>query len=112
MNCRAYAHGKLSKRTKAKCLQGFQKNKLAPMWPEYAESEPGFLELQYSTQMTKQKSLAKYRVDRIGGHTSTLAGCFGAMFWATTHAADAIPHVMKNAVHGGRVVGEARIAGP
>jgi hypothetical protein len=39
----AYAHGKLSKRTKAKCLQRLQKNKLAPPWPEYAESVPGIL---------------------------------------------------------------------
>src|ERR1700682_1079202 len=46
-----------------------------------------------------------------------LAGCFGAMFCATTfcattHAADAIAHEMKNAVHGSRVLGAARIAGP
>jgi hypothetical protein len=61
--------------------------------------------------MTKQKSLVKYIVARIGGHTSGLAGCFGAMFWATTHAADAIAHEMKNAVHGSRVFGAARIAG-
>src|SRR5258708_11761874 len=45
------------------------------------------------------------------------AGCFGAMFCATTfcattHAADAIAHEMKNAVHGSRVLGAARIAGP
>src|SRR5713226_9293278 len=46
-----------------------------------------------------------------------LAGCFGAMFCATTfcattHAADAIAHEMKNAVHGSRALGAARIAGP
>src|SRR5216684_1428611 len=62
--------------------------------------------------MTKQKSLVKYIVARIGGHTSGLAGCFGAMFCATTHAVDAIAHEMKNAVHGSRVIGAARIAGP
>src|SRR6266446_960213 len=50
-------------------------------------------------------------------HTSALAGCFGAMFCATTfcattHAADAIAHEMKNAVHGSRVLGAATIAGP
>jgi len=50
------------------------------MWPEYVESDPGFLELHYSTQMTKQKGLVKYKVDRFGGHRSRLAGCFGAMF--------------------------------
>jgi hypothetical protein len=33
------------------------------------------------------------------------------MFWATTHAAETIAHEMKNAVHGSRVVGAARIAG-
>jgi hypothetical protein len=59
LNCSRYAHGKLSRRTKAKCIQDFQRDKLAPTWPEYVESEPGFLELQYSTQMTKQKSLVK-----------------------------------------------------
>src|SRR6266404_3169415 len=49
-------------------------------------------------------------------HTPGLVGCFGAMFCATTfcattHAADAIAHEMKNAVHGSRVLGAARIAG-
>jgi len=34
------------------------------------------------------------------------------MFWLTTHAADAIAHEMKNAVHGNRVFGAATIAGP
>ena len=99
MNCPAYAQGKLSKRIQDQMSPGFPKGKLAPTWPE-------------STQMTKQKSVAKYRVDRTGGHTSGLAGCLGAMFWATTHAADAIAHEMKNAVQGSRVVGAARIAGP
>src|SRR6266851_1932096 len=46
------------------------------------------------------------------GHPSGSAGCFGAIFWATAHAADAIAHEMKNAVHGIRALGEARIAGP
>src|SRR5258708_28235557 len=46
-----------------------------------------------------------------------LAGCFGALFCATTfcattHAADAIAHEMKNAVHGSRALGAARSAGP
>src|SRR6266700_6262785 len=50
-------------------------------------------------------------------HTPALAGCLGAMFCATTfcattHAADAIAHEMKNAVHGSRAFGAARIAGP
>src|SRR5260370_42349026 len=45
------------------------------------------------------------------GHTSGSGGS-GALFWATAHAADAIAHEMKNAVHGIRAVGEARIAGP
>ena len=101
-----------SKRTRPNVSRISKRIKLAPMWPEYAESEPGFLELHYSTQTTKQKSLVKYKVDRIDGHTASLAGCFGAMFWPTTHAADAIAHEMKNAVHGSRVVGAARIAGP
>ena len=46
------------------------------------------------------------------GYTFGLAWGFGAMFWATAHAADAIAQEMKNAVHGNRVVGAARIAGP
>src|ERR1700732_86071 len=48
----------------------------------------------------------------IGGHTSGLAGCWGAMFCAPTHAADAIAHEMKNAVHGSRALGATSIAGP
>jgi len=50
---------------KATCLQEFQKNKLAPKRPQYAEFEPGFLELRYSTKMTKQKSLVKYVMTKI-----------------------------------------------
>src|SRR5450432_1573821 len=53
-----------------------------------------------------------YESDRIDDQAYTLAGCFVAMFWATTHAADAIAQEMKNAVHGNRVLGAARIAGP
>ena len=45
---------------KAKCLASFQKDKLAPKRPVYAEFEPGFLELGYSSQLTKQKSLVRY----------------------------------------------------
>src|SRR5438552_5996065 len=40
-----------------------------------------------------------------------LAGCFAEIFCATTHAAEAIAHEMKNAVHGSRVFGAATIAG-
>jgi len=41
-----------------------------------------------------------------------MAGCFGVMFCATSHAAPAIAHEMKDAVDGSRVAGAARIAGP
>src|ERR1700724_1729285 len=37
---------------------------------------------------------------------------FAGTLSATTHAPAAIAHEMKNAVHGSRVVGAARIAGP
>ncbi len=46
------------------------------------------------------------------GYTFGLACGFGVMFWATAHAADAIAQEMKNAVHGNRVVGAARMAEP
>jgi hypothetical protein len=46
------------------------------------------------------------------GYTFGLACGFGAMFWATARAADAIAQEMKNAVHGNSVAGAARIAGP
>src|ERR1700686_68698 len=52
------------------------------------------------------------KTQNVGNALTPDTGGFGAMFWATTHAADAIPHEMKNAVHGSRVVGAARIAGP
>src|ERR1700687_2476246 len=70
----------------------------------------GIAVLDADEQNRKAKSSINY--DRIGGHTSSLATCLGAMLWATTHAADAIAHEMKNAVHDSRVVGAARIAGP
>lgn len=50
---------------KVKCVLDFQKNKLAPKRPQFAEFEPGFLELRYSTQMTKQKGLVKYVLTKI-----------------------------------------------
>jgi hypothetical protein len=90
----------------------FPKEQAGTHAARYAESEPRFLELQYSRQVTKQQSSVNSKVDKIDGHTSGLAGSFGAMFWATTHAADAIAHEMKNAVHGSRFVGAARMAGP
>jgi len=50
---------------KVKCLQKFQKDKLAPKRPQYAEFEPSFLELRYSSKMTKQKNLVRYILTRI-----------------------------------------------
>jgi uncharacterized protein with ParB-like and HNH nuclease domain len=50
---------------KVKCLVDFQKKKLVPKRPQFAEFEPGFLELRYSTQLTKQKSLVRYILKRV-----------------------------------------------
>jgi len=50
---------------KVKCLVDFQKNKLAAKRPRYAEFEPSFIELRYSSQMTKQKNLVKYVLTKI-----------------------------------------------
>ncbi len=56
---------------KAKCFLDFQKDKLAPKRPVYAEFEPAFLELGYSSQLTKQKSLVRYILLRIYQAKST-----------------------------------------
>ena len=56
---------------KVKCLQKFQKDKLAPKRPQYAEFEPSFMELKYSTKLTKQKNLVRYILTRIYQHNST-----------------------------------------
>ena len=58
-------HKAKSLEAKANCLQDFQKDKLASKRPHYAEFEPGFLELKYSTQMSKQKPLVKYILTKI-----------------------------------------------
>lgn len=50
---------------KVKVLQDFQKEKLAVKRPKYAEFEPSFTELKYSSQMTKQKSLVRYALFKI-----------------------------------------------
>lgn len=50
---------------KVKCLLDFQKKKLASKRPGYAEFEPNFLELRYSSQMTKQKNLVRYILTKI-----------------------------------------------
>ena len=50
---------------KVKGLQEFQKNKLAPKLPQYAEFEPSFLALKYSSQMTKQRPLVRYILTKI-----------------------------------------------
>jgi uncharacterized protein with ParB-like and HNH nuclease domain len=56
---------------KVKCLQDFQKKKLASKRPPYAEFEPSFLELKYSSQMTKQKNLVRYILTKIYQKNST-----------------------------------------
>jgi uncharacterized protein with ParB-like and HNH nuclease domain len=50
---------------KVKVLQDFQKKKLAAKRPQYAEFEPSFMELKYSSQMTKQKNLVRYILAKI-----------------------------------------------
>lgn len=58
-------HQATSLDAKVRVLQDFQKQKLAAKRPQYAEFEPGFGELRYSSQMTKQKSLVRYTLLRI-----------------------------------------------
>ena len=55
--------GDLSK--KARVLAKFRAEKLAPKRPVYEEFEPSFLELRYSTKMTKQKPLVRYILTKI-----------------------------------------------
>jgi hypothetical protein len=50
---------------KVEVLQDFQKKKLAPKRPQYAEFEPSFMELRYSSQMTKQRNLVRYILTKI-----------------------------------------------
>jgi uncharacterized protein with ParB-like and HNH nuclease domain len=56
---------------KVKCLQDFRKKKLATKRPQYAEFEPSFIELKYSSKMTKQKNLVRYILTRIYQKNST-----------------------------------------
>jgi Protein of unknown function (DUF1524)/Protein of unknown function DUF262 len=57
--------------TKVKGLQKFQKDKLATKLPVYAEFEPSFMELRYSSQITKQKNLVRYILTKIYQKHST-----------------------------------------
>ena len=50
---------------KVGCLKNFRKKKLASKQPQYAEFEPSFLELKYSSQMTKQRNLVRYILTKI-----------------------------------------------
>jgi hypothetical protein len=56
---------------KVKSLQNFRKKKLTPKRPQYAEFEPSFMELKYSSKLTKQKNLVKYILTRIYQKNST-----------------------------------------
>ena len=56
---------------KVKCLKNFRKQKLATKQPQYAEFEPNFMELRYSSKMTKQKNLVKYILIKIYQANST-----------------------------------------
>jgi hypothetical protein len=60
-----------SLQAKVRCLRDFQKKKLIPKRPQYAEFEPSFMELRYSSQMTKQKPLVKYILTKIYQANST-----------------------------------------
>jgi uncharacterized protein with ParB-like and HNH nuclease domain len=57
--------------SKVKGLQDFQEKKLAAKRPQYVEFEPSFMELRYSSQMTKQKNLVRYILTRIYQKNST-----------------------------------------
>jgi hypothetical protein len=50
---------------KVKCLQDFKKNKLATKRPPYPEFESSFMELKYSSKMTKQKNLVRYILTKL-----------------------------------------------
>lgn len=50
---------------KVRFLQDFKKKKLVPKRPSYAEFEPNFMELKYSSKLTKQKNLLRYIMTRI-----------------------------------------------
>ena len=50
---------------KMKVLQDFHKNKLESKRPSYAEFEPNFTALMYSSKMTKQKNLVRYILIKI-----------------------------------------------
>ena len=56
---------------KATILHDFQKNKLKAKRPDYPEFEPSFLNLVYSSKMTKQKNLVKYILMKIYNSNST-----------------------------------------
>jgi uncharacterized protein with ParB-like and HNH nuclease domain len=56
---------------KVKVLQDFRKKKLGAKRPEFAEFEPNFMNLMYSSKMTKQKNLVRYILTKIYQHNST-----------------------------------------
>ena len=56
---------------KGKVLQEFQTKKLATKVPQYAEFEPSFLSLGYSSVMTKQRALVRYVLAKIYQKNST-----------------------------------------
>ena len=51
--------------TKVRCLQDFKVDKLATKRPTYDEFAARFMELQYSSQLTKQKGLVRYILTKI-----------------------------------------------
>jgi hypothetical protein len=52
-------------------LQEFMKKKLAVKRPQYAEFEPSFMELKYSSQVTKQRNLVRYILTKVYQKNST-----------------------------------------
>lgn len=56
---------------KGRVLQEFQTKKLATKVPQYAEFEPSFLSLRYSSVMTKQRALVRYVLAKIYQKNST-----------------------------------------
>jgi hypothetical protein len=56
---------------KVKVLQEFQEKKISAKRPPYAEFEASFMELRYSSKMTKQKGLVRYILTKIYQKHST-----------------------------------------
>jgi uncharacterized protein with ParB-like and HNH nuclease domain len=64
-------HQATNTNAKVKLLEKFHKNKLRKKRPQYSEFEPRFLELAYSSKLTKQKNIVRYVLTKIYQRNST-----------------------------------------